>query len=124
MSSEAKKDFLNKADDKNTQDLVKEGSYSQKSKDNSPYWTIAQGWSSCSLKCGGGTMTLHRICVKPNGTGQCKGQETITKKCNIDPCPGILELKSNEGYKEKTAKPIVRILPFSKRYQSYTVSFV
>ena len=102
--------------------LAKDSKGKKSGKESEPYWILAQDWSTCSLKCGGGTMTLHRICVRPNGEGSCKGSDTITRVCNTDPCPGITDVTNKENNKIKTAKPIVRVLPFSKRYQSYTVS--
>jgi hypothetical protein len=89
-----------------------------------PYWLLTQAWSSCSLKCGGGTQTLHRLCVLPLGVGECKGYDTVTRPCNIEPCPSIIEIKTKEKLNRVVAKPIVKVLPFSKRYQKYTVSSI
>ena len=122
LLNDTKKNFKDKMLNKTIDDMLEASNNKKKLGDDSPYWTIAQGWSTCSLKCGGGTMTLHRICVRPSGQGECKGSDTIIRSCNPDPCPGIVELKTGEANKEKTAKPIVRVLPFSQRYQSYTVS--
>lgn len=87
-----------------------------------PYWQTTQGWSTCDRACGGGTQSLQRICIKPKGVGECKGPEILTKKCNLDPCPGVVEIKTKEKEKVMTAKPIVKVMPFSKRFQKYIVS--
>lgn len=49
------------------------------------YWKELQPWSSCTLACGGGTMTHHRECVPPScpdGKDNCKGDPIETKECN------------------------------------------
>jgi len=47
------------------------------------YWIILQDWSQCSLKCGGGTSTLQRMCIPPKyGGAPCKGESIINKPCN------------------------------------------
>ena len=40
------------------------------------YWITIQSWTQCSLKCGGGTMTLHRECVMGSSpeSAPCKGE--------------------------------------------------
>lgn len=93
---------------------------------NSPtdgYWITLQGWSTCSLKCGGGTQSYHRMCVPPKNNGRpCKGDAVLVKKCNEQPCPGIKGPNTEKDPDTETAKPIVRVMPFSSRYQKYTVS--
>lgn len=86
-----------------------------------PYWMMTQGWSTCDKKCGGGTQTLQRICIKPEGKGECKGKGILTKPCNEEPCPTVIDLKTQEKEKQMVAKPIVKVMPFSKRYQKYIV---
>ena len=89
------------------------------------YWITLQGWSTCSLKCGGGTQSYHRMCVPPkNGGRPCRGDAVLNKKCNEQPCPGIKNPNQEKDKDHETAKPIVRVMPFSSRYQKYTVSFI
>lgn len=87
---------------------------------NSSHWVKIQDWSTCSLACGNGTQTLHRICVKtmPNAT-DCVGSDTLTRPCNVQPCPSINTINSKNS--EKAKDPIVKVLPFSQRYQRYIV---
>jgi hypothetical protein len=86
------------------------------------YWITLQEWTQCSLKCGGGTSTLHRMCVPPKTGGKpCDGPAILTRPCNVQPCPLVKDLKTikqkkNEGFN----KPIVKIMPFSDRPQRYT----
>lgn len=87
------------------------------------YWIVLQSWSTCSLKCGGGTQSFHRMCVPPKSGGRpCQGEAVLIKRCNEQPCPkiGVPSDKSKEN--EETPKPIVKVMPFSSRYQRYTVS--
>lgn len=93
-------------------------------KSGSSYWILLQSWSSCSLSCGGGTQTMHRKCVKPStDSPPCKGTETIERKCNIQPCPSVVQLENKKNKeKQMTANPIVKIMPFSSRPQQYIVS--
>lgn len=80
------------------------------------YWVILQNWSQCSLKCGGGVSTLHRMCIHPkNGGLPCQGQGIMTKPCNVQPCPENDEQNSTTT----TLKPIVKIMPFSNKPQKY-----
>ena len=47
------------------------------------YWIVLQNWSQCSLKCGGGISTLHRMCIPPKKGGKpCQGKNILTKECN------------------------------------------
>ena len=88
------------------------------------YWITLQGWSTCSLKCGGGTQSYHRMCVPPkNGGRPCRGEAILIKKCNEQPCAGIGNHSSVKEDEKESAKPIVRVMPFSSRYQKYTVSY-
>jgi hypothetical protein len=87
------------------------------------YWITLQGWSTCSLKCGGGTQSYHRMCVPPkNGGRPCRGDAVLTKKCNEQACPGIKGPNQEKDPDSESAKPIIRVMPFSSRYQKYTVS--
>lgn len=86
------------------------------------YWITIQTWSQCSLKCGGGTSTLQRMCVPPKRGGKdCEGEAIITKRCNIQPCQDVYglddELKSND--KVTVKNPIMKSLPFSDHPQRY-----
>ena len=89
------------------------------------YWIKLQDWSSCSLKCGGGTQAYHRMCVpnKPGGK-PCVGEAVLVRKCNEGPCPGIKKNGEVDKSKEKVGKPIIQVMPFSSRYQRYTVSYL
>lgn len=87
------------------------------------YWITLQGWSTCSLKCGGGTQSYHRMCVPPKSGGKpCQGEAILIKRCNEQPCPAIKDAKDKSKENEETPKPIIKVMPFSSRYQKYTVS--
>ena len=97
-------------------------SYSENDKIVDGYWIVIQEWTQCSLKCGGGTSTLQRMCIPPKNAGKnCYGSSIVNKPCNIQPCPEVKilrkALKSNETMKD----PIVKIVSFSNRPQRYTV---
>jgi hypothetical protein len=87
------------------------------------YWIVLQDWTQCSLKCGGGTSTLQRMCVPPkNGGAPCDGPLIMTKPCNTHPCPNVMgsnpfELNGNNS--TYVMKPVVRVMPFSSRPQRY-----
>jgi hypothetical protein len=97
------------------------------------YWKVLQGWSSCTLKCGGGSQTLQLICVSPKKGGKnCMGEAVRTKMCNTQPCPKmevLNEFITNEtasvggasvaGLGEKVEKPIVKVMAMSSRPQRY-----
>ena len=87
------------------------------------YWILLQDWSSCTKFCGGGTKTLHRMCVPPKKGGQpCEGEPIITRKCNLKPCPGgpnVIELPHKNDTKVELVEPNMRVLPFSDRPQRY-----
>lgn len=89
------------------------------------YWVVLQNWTPCSLKCGGGTSTLQRMCVPPKEGGkECDGEAILTKKCNEQACPDIRKTKEANLTKAETepVHPTVKILPFSSRPQRYTVT--
>jgi hypothetical protein len=86
------------------------------------YWITIQSWSQCSLKCGGGTSTLQRMCVPPKAGGKdCEGEAIVTKSCNTQPCPGVIgngqKFLDNENVTIKN--PIMKSLPFSEKPQRY-----
>lgn len=86
------------------------------------YWITIQNWSQCSLKCGGGTSTLQRMCVPPkNGGKDCMGDAIVTKACNTQPCPGLgKNRRINEPDENTTVKnPKMMSLPFSEKPQRY-----
>jgi len=83
------------------------------------YWIVLQEWTQCSLKCGGGTSTLQRMCVPPkHGGNPCVGERILTKPCNKQPCPDILKTGENKG-EPTVKKPIVKSMAFSNRPQRY-----
>jgi hypothetical protein len=85
------------------------------------YWIVLQDWSQCSLKCGGGISTLHRMCVPPkNGGLSCQGPDVFTRPCNTGPCPNSTSLLHGNDTNYKTLKPVVKVLPFSTRPQRYS----
>lgn len=50
-------------------------------------WFVTQEYGSCSKACGGGIMTMKRICIPPiNGGKECVGSTWVEKPCNIEPC--------------------------------------
>jgi hypothetical protein len=85
------------------------------------YWVILQDWTQCSLKCGGGTSTLQRMCTPPkNGGAPCEGQAVLTRPCNTQPCPGIIGTDMINSNNTFVMKPILKVLPFSSRPQRYS----
>jgi hypothetical protein len=86
------------------------------------YWIILQDWTQCSLKCGGGTSTLQRMCVPPKeGGAPCSGKAILTKPCNTKPCPNINDTEENKKKNNTfTMKPVVKVMPFSSRPQRYS----
>merc|ERR1712032_789758 len=81
------------------------------------YWIKLQDWTSCSLKCGGGTSWQQWMCVPPKKGGKkCQGKAIRTKPCNTQPCPGTIGIKNpySKSGMNKTLKPIIRSAPFSK----------
>lgn len=87
------------------------------------YWIKLQDWSTCTLKCGGGTQSYHRMCVPPKNNGKpCQGESILIHRCNEHPCPSIKSPNAGKDKDDEAAKPIVKVMPFSNRYQKYTVS--
>jgi hypothetical protein len=87
------------------------------------YWIVLQDWTQCSLKCGGGTQTLQRMCVPPkNGGAPCAGPDIYTRPCNSKACPNSTALhgEGDNNPLQKTLKPVVKVLPFSTRPQRYS----
>jgi len=87
------------------------------------YWIKLQDWTTCSLKCGGGKSYQQWMCVPPKKGGKkCAGKPVRTRPCNSQPCPGTKGLSneySKNGGMNKTLKPIIKSMPFSKRPQNY-----
>jgi hypothetical protein len=95
------------------------------------YWKVLQAWSTCTLKCGGGTQTLQLLCVPPKKNGKkCIGEGVRTKLCNQQPCPEMQVLNEFVGQEggssgtisalgEKVEKPIVKLMAMSSRPQRY-----
>ena len=80
-------------------------------------WIILHDWSTCTLACGGGTQTLHRLCIPPTEGGTpCDGQPIITRSCNVQPCPNVRVVVD-----EKVAPTKIKMLRISKRPQRYEV---
>jgi len=90
---------------------------SSDSKENDGKWVILQDWSSCTLACGGGTQTQHRVCVPPKPGGKdCEGLAIITRKCNTKKCPNTIQTTSEEVLPTK-----IKMMKVSKRMQNYEV---
>lgn len=84
------------------------------------YWMVLQSWSSCTKACGGGTQTLHRMCVPPKQGGRdCEGNAILTQECNIDPCPTNDQLSIPTDNNTVVNAPTMQVLPFSSRPQRY-----
>jgi hypothetical protein len=88
------------------------------------YWILLQDWSTCTKSCGGGTQTLHRMCVPPKKGGKaCEGFAILNKPCNEQPC----ESNSLDSYgrlangtmNAEIKAPQMHVLPFSDRPQRY-----
>ena len=59
-------------------------------------WATWQSWSECSKTCGGGTHIKERTkSVVENMSGTCSGNPTQTGTCNIEQCPGTLQMTFN-----------------------------
>ena len=85
------------------------------------YWILLQDWTTCSLKCGGGTSYQQWMCVPPKKGGRkCQGKPVRTRPCNTQPCPGTKCSKTKKSKNgNKVLKPIIKSMPFSKRPQNY-----
>lgn len=80
-------------------------------------WMILQDWSTCTLACGGGTQTLHRLCIPPsNGGNACEGGPILNRTCNTQACPNVRVV-----VEEKVAPTRVKMLRISKRPQRFEV---
>ena len=60
-----------------------------------PMWTQWGEWTQCSKTCGGGNQKRKRVCEVPQlkyslakKFSVCPGDDTESKKCNNNPCPG------------------------------------
>ncbi len=83
------------------------------------YWIILQDWSQCSLKCGGGTSTLQRMCIPPKyGGAPCKGESIINKPCNRQPCPDVGSTYQNKN-NGTINKPIFKSMMISNNPRRY-----
>jgi hypothetical protein len=84
------------------------------------YWIILQDWTQCSLKCGGGTSTLQRMCVPPKSGGkECIGDRITTKPCNMHPCPDVFKTDELKNNQTTINKAIIKSMPFSNKPQRY-----
>lgn len=73
-------------------------------------WMITQDWSNCTKPCDGGEKYLIRKCLYPdNSLKQCKGNSTLIKKCNEEPCQKINSLKKIKDGFDKLQKDILEI---------------
>ena len=80
-------------------------------------WVILQDWSTCTLACGGGTQTLHRLCVPPKLGGlPCEGEEVLVRNCNTQQCPDY------QSVSETVSPTRIQIMKISERPQRYEVS--
>ncbi|XP_022783430.1 coadhesin-like [Stylophora pistillata] len=53
-------------------------------------WSHWSNFGGCSVSCGGGRQTRHRICNNPqpqHGGHDCAGNDFDHQNCNSDPCP-------------------------------------
>ena len=88
------------------------------------YWILLQNWSQCSLKCGGGISTLHRMCIPHKKGGKpCQGKAILTKDCNTHPCPNIYGTseKIENSKNTEVMRPIIKIMPFTNVPQRFTL---
>ena len=86
--------------------------------DVDPYWKVLQDWSTCTVKCGGGTQTLQRICMKSKTSNlDCKGKNILTRECNTISCEDY-----NNSQNIPSLTPIVKTMQLTTRYQKYIVS--
>ena len=61
-------------------------------------WGAWSVWETCSVTCGGGTQERNRTISQPalnNGT-DCVGNDTESKSCNNNGCPGNAEIQSHK----------------------------
>jgi hypothetical protein len=89
------------------------------------YWIVMQDWSQCSLKCGGGESLLQRMCIPPKQGGKaCDGVAILSRRCNLNPCPGTFVAKRNNVSTSEVKPAIVKIIPFSNKPQRYSKCIV
>jgi hypothetical protein len=89
-------------------------------------WIVLNNWTPCTLKCGGGLQYLQLMCIPPkNGGKPCQGEAIRTKPCNPQPCPSVSSMQSilpsgsSPNPTTTIEKPIVKVMPISKRPQRY-----
>lgn len=82
-------------------------------------WVILHDWSTCTLACGGGTQTLHRLCIPPTeGGSPCVGEAIVNRSCNTQACPNVRVVVD-----ERVAPTRIKMLRISNRPQRYEVIF-
>lgn len=119
----------NNKDNSNDKKENNNNNNSSKEKKIDGYWVTLQDWSTCTHKCGGGTQSFHRMCVPPkNGGKPCEGESILKRPCNKEPCPEISKRDSKSKIEtaidgDNKKDTIIKVMPFSSRYQRYTVSF-
>lgn len=104
----------------NPADNAKEGEAGKVKKTVDGYWILLQNWTQCSLKCGGGVSTLQRMCVPPkHGGNPCEGEAVMTKKCNEQPCPDVIEIHGRNETNKVTLAPVTKVMEFMHRPQRF-----
>ena len=59
-------------------------------------WSAWGAFEPCSKTCGDGEKTRRRVCNNPapaNGGRNCTGENLNTVPCNMQHCPGKIEIK-------------------------------
>merc|ERR1712096_160949 len=85
-------------------------------------WVMLQAWSSCTLACGGGTMTMQRMCIPPVSGGKpCVGPSTQIRPCNMQSCP---PMSPELPLPDKTLPTKIKIRPISNRLQRFEICIV
>lgn len=119
--------FINISNNKDHDSLQNNQNLSSEDVDNDNIidgkWIIIQGWSQCTLKCGGGKSFLQRLCIPPkNGGKPCQGNSILEKDCNTMPCPNVEAKNENKLNSTKInihQKIIIKTLPLSRKPLRY-----
>lgn len=79
-------------------------------------WGQWSGYSTCTKSCGGGSQMRSRQCSVRNGGKECEGDQTTTRACNEQLCPGmyILQIRCTA-----TSKVCFSVLDYNQILLSY-----
>ena len=71
-------------------------------------WSAWGKWCACSKTCGTGTQHRSRTCTNPRpayGGRECLGENTETRNCNTNSCPGAHALRPKNAHSKAMFTP-------------------